>query len=109
MTDNSIAEIIGNDKAEEELRKRALDELVDTIMDGEKYPKHGHYICLHDILSDLDSVDLSELIHNCLFSKAPIIGYCDLRDTVEELAKKRLDDSVWHHRMIEQLAEEDRD
>jgi len=108
MTDLSIAEVIGNDKDEEELRKRALDELVETIMDGKKYPKNGHYICLHDILSDLDSVELSEIIRGCLFED-PIVGYCNLRDDVEELAKKRLNDSVWHHRMIEQLAEEDRD
>ena len=111
MTDNSISEVRGNDKAEEELRARALDELVDVIaLHGTGYPKQGRdSICLDDILQEKDTSELSELIRNCLFSEAPIIGFCDLRDAVEELVKTRLNDSVWHHRMIEQLAGEDRD
>jgi hypothetical protein len=112
MTDLSIAEIIGNDKAEEELRKRALDELVSTIMDGKSYPKFSSRtlrIDLDTILQEADTSEVSSLIRECLFASSAAECSVDLREGVEALVKRAVNDTSWHERMIEQIAEEDRE
>ena len=110
MTDLSIAEVLGNDKLEEQLRARALEELVDLIMDGESYPKYATRftrIDLDTILQEADTAEVSSLIRDCLFASSAAECSVDLREGVEVLVKRAVQDTSWHERMIEQITEEE--
>ena len=112
MTDLSIAEVLGNDKIEEALRARALESLVDLIMDGKSYPKYSgrsSRIDLDTILQEADTSEVSSLIRECLFASSPAECSVDLREGVEKLVKRAVNETSWHQRMIDQIDEEEND
>jgi hypothetical protein len=92
---------------EEKLRERALEELVDTVMDGNEFPRRAtrQQINLLDILNDCDQSLLASSVTKQLCSDRVFIA--DLQTDVKKIVSDWLLDTEWHELMIEKLREQD--
>ena len=110
MSDLSLADVIGTDAMEQQLRERALDELVELLMDGRCYPKHGRSysrIDLDTILQEADTSEISSIVRDCLFASSSAECSVDLREGIEALVKRSMRDTSWHDRMADQVEEDE--
>lgn len=104
-----MAEIIGIDRAEQELSKRALDDLVDLVMRGEEYPKgvhRGQQINRLDILGECDQFELAQAVEWAIKDQ---VYTAALTERITAIVRAYLYESVWHTTMIEQLKFEERE
>ena len=90
---------------DETLRQRALDDLVDRIMDFEEYPRRatGQQINLLDILIDCDQEKLGQAVWRELKERLT------LGQDVRKLVRARLEDSEWLALRIAEMQQEDKE
>lgn len=103
-----------DEKYEEQLSQRALDDLVWRMMDGQEYPRNAmHYwmqINRLDILCDCDRPTLAEAVIAHLVDERDSAGSSDtLKNAVERIVRDSLRDSLWHERRIAEMREEDKE
>jgi len=84
---------------------KALERLVDLVMDGECYPRKGSSLQanLLDILADSDAADVAGAI--C----AHLSGHQDLEYSIRPIVTNALRDTRWHEMMADEIAEEERE
>jgi len=101
-----IAEKMNDFKDEPEgAADKALERLVDVIMNGRPYPLRpsGIQTCLHIVLADADASDVAGAI--C----AALSGHKDLQDGIRPIVTNALRHSRWHEMMQDEIAEEERE
>ena len=111
---NSAAESKRNadDAAGESLREqfyeKALEDLVERMMNGEEYPRRAvngrDQINRLDILHDCDHALLASAVSRHLADEPDV-----LETAVEHMVRNYLRDSKWHERRIAEMIEEARD
>ena len=87
----------------EQLEQRALDALVEHLMDGKRYPSRTDRfgITLQSVLEECDQAELAEAII------ATLNDVSDLRGSIEAVVGNQLDRSAWHQQMQDTLREDD--
>jgi hypothetical protein len=87
---------------------KALTIIVDSIMDGNKWPMKAdgrRWINLIDILSDQESQTLAYLL--ALWNKDNLLYGIDVRNAMERIVKDRIQDSHWHVDLANDLFQSD--
>jgi len=84
---------------------KALERLVDVIMDGNAYPRRASSLqtCLMDVLADADASDVASAV--C----AALADHKYLDDSIREIVTNALRHSRWHEMMQDEIAEEERE
>jgi len=84
---------------------KALERLVDVIMDDQEYPRRasGLQTNLLDILADSDASEVAGAV--C----AALSGHRDLQDGIRPIVTAALRDTRWHEMMVDEIAEEERE
>ena len=94
----------------EQFYEKALEDLVERMMDGEEYPRRAangrDQINRLDILHDCDHALLAEAAEKELREGWPSGA---LETAAERIARDYLRDSKWHERRIAEMIEEARD
>ena len=93
---------------ESRLPERALDDLVDRIMDGEIYPRNGNDpTCL---LAVMDEADMSDFHKTWILFMHDSDSLCyELKISLLGIVQDYLRDTVWHVQRTAELRIEDRE
>ena len=96
----------------EDFCEKALEDLVERMMNGEAYPRNASngydQITMFDILLECNQSELSGAVKDSILM-GMVLGSYELYYRCLKIVRERLRDSKWHERRIAEMIEEARD
>jgi hypothetical protein len=99
-----------SERSADELRKQALEDLIDRVMRGEKYPKgYTTGVTLHSILGDGIATDGSDIVDAVVAHVRDRHCIPSLEYRIEKIVRGYFEDSAWLDQRINEMEQEARE